>query len=186
MTMTGRFESCLRYREKQLRSVNPKTNFYEVRNMSEQKNEFIREIEIDGIKVEVDLRSVKKIDVFKIGDNIKVLKKEYDTFKTYSGVIIDFVAFKERPAIVVAYFEQDYAGVDIRFETITKDTKGIEIAPCLPHEMTINKDRVIDKFNYKIEEQQHKVDELKAKRDYFIKNFSKFFEETPGAQNESN
>lgn len=151
--------------------------------MNEQKNEFIREIEIDGIKVEVDLRSVKKIDVFKIGDNVKILKKEYnDTFKTYSGVIIDFVAFKERPAIVVAYFEQDYTGVNIHFETITKDTQGIEIAPCLPHEMTINKDRVIDKFNYEIDQQQHKVDELKAKRDYFIKNFSKFFEKTRGTE----
>lgn len=151
--------------------------------MNEQKDEFIREIEIDGIKVEVDLRSVKKIDVFKIGDNVKILKKEYnDTFKTYSGVIIDFVAFKERPAIVVAYFEQDYMGVNIHFETITKDTQGIEIAPCLPHEMTINKDRVIDKFNYEIDQQQHKVDELKAKRDYFIKNFSKFFEETRGIE----
>ena len=155
--------------------------------MNEENKEFIREIEIDGIKVEVDLRTVKKVDVFKIGDNIKVLKKEYnDTFKTYSGVIVDFVAFKERPAIVVAYFESDYSGVNIKFETITKDTQGVEIAPCLPHEMTINKDRVIDKFNYEIDQQQHKVDELKAKRDYFIKNFSKFFEEEQGAQNESN
>lgn len=153
--------------------------------MSEQKNEFIREIEIDGIKVEVDLRSVKKIDVFKIGDNIKVLKKEYERFETYSGVIVDFVAFKERPAIVVAYFKPEYYTVDIQFETITKDTKGIEIAPCLPHEMTINKDRVIDKFNYQIDQEQHKVDELKAKRDYFIKNFSKFFEETQEAKHES-
>ena len=155
--------------------------------MNEQEN-FIREIEIDGIKVEVDLRNVKKIDTYRIGDNIKLLKKEYnDTYSTYSGVIVDFVAFKERPAIVVAYFEQDYSGTFIRFETITKDTKDIEIAPCLPHEMKINKNRVIDKFNYEIEAQQHKVDELKAKRDYFIENFSKFFEDTEkGAANESN
>lgn len=145
--------------------------------MNEQEKNFIREIEIDGIKVEVDLRSVKKVDVFKIGDNIKILKKEYSDYKTYSGVIVDFVNFKERPAIVVAYFSNDYSGVNIQFETITKDSKDIEIAPCLPHEMTINKNRVIDKFNYEIDAQQHKVDELKAKRDYFIENFSKFFEE---------
>ena len=141
-------------------------------------NEFEREIEIDGVKVAVDMRTVKKIDVYRVGDNIKVLKKEYnDTFKTYSGVIVDFVAFKERPAIVVAYFESDYSGVNIKFETITKDTQGVEIAPCLPHELSINKNRVIDKFNYEIEQQQHKVDELKAKRDYFLENFGKFFEE---------
>ena len=145
--------------------------------MSEE-NEFIREIEIDGIKVAVDMRTVKKIDTYKVGDNIKVLKESYDNhFDTYSGVIVDFVAFKERPAIVIAYFVNDYSGVNIQFETITKDTVGIEIAPCLPHELSINKNRVIDKFNYEIEQQQHKVDELKAKRDYFIENFGKFFEE---------
>nr|DAR01503.1 MAG TPA: hypothetical protein [Caudoviricetes sp.] len=140
-------------------------------------NEFEREIEIDGVKVAVDMRTVKKIDVYRVGDNVKVLKKSYDTYHTYSGVIVDFVNFKELPAIVVAYFNQDYSGTSIEFETITKDTKNIEIAPCLPHELSINKNRVIDKFNYEIEQQQHKVDELKAKRDYFLENFGKFFEE---------
>lgn len=146
-------------------------------------NEFLKEIEINGVKIEVDLRTAKKIDVFRIGDNIKILKKDYNEYKTYSGVVIDFVAFKERPAIVVAYFKQDYSGVEICFETITKDSQEIEIAPCLPHEMTINKNRVIDKFNYQIEAKQHEVDELVSKRDYFIKNFSKFFEETETEKN---
>ena len=140
-------------------------------------NEFEREIEIDGVKVAVDMRTVKKIDVYRVGDNVKVLKKSYDTYHTYSGVIVDFVNFKELPAIVVAYFNQDYSGTSIEFETITKDTKDIEIAPCLPHELSINKNRVIDKFNYEIEQQQHKVDEVKAKRDYILENFRKFFEE---------
>ena len=144
--------------------------------MSELK-EFEREIEIDGVKVAVDMRTVKKIDVYRVGDNVKVLKKSYDTYHTYSGVIVDFVNFKELPAIVVAYFIQDYSSTSIEFETITKDTKDIEIAPCLPHELSINKNRVIDKFNYEIEQQQHRVDELKAKRDYFLENFGKFFEE---------
>ena len=140
-------------------------------------NEFEREIEIDGVKVAVDMRTVKKIDVYRVGDNVKVLKKSYDNYNTYSGVIVDFVNFKELPAIVVAYFNQDYSCTSIEFVTITKDTKDIEIAPCLPHELSINKNRVIDKFNYEIEQQQHKVDELKAKRDYFLENFGKFFEE---------
>lgn len=143
----------------------------------ENEDQYIREIEIDGIKVAVDMRTVKKIDTFKIGDNVKVLKKNYDSYQVYSGVIVDFVNFKERPAIVVAYFDQSYTGTEIRFETITKDTKDLEIAPCLPHELSINKNRVVDKFNYEIEQQQHKVDELKAKRDYFLANFGKFFEE---------
>lgn len=142
------------------------------------ENEFIREIEINGIKVEVDLRTCKRIDTFKIGDNVKVLKKQYgEEYKVYSGVIVDFVNFKERPSLVVAYFENSYSGVNIKFETITKDSKDIEIAPCLPHEMKLNKDRVVDKFDIEIAAKEREADELRQKKQYFIDNFEKFFEE---------
>ena len=141
------------------------------------ENEFIREIEINGIKVEVDLRTCKRIDTFKIGDNVKVLKKQYgEEYNVYSGVIVDFVNFKERPALVVAYFNNSYSGVNIKFETITKDSKDIEIAPCLPHEMKLNKDRVVDKFDIEIAAKEREADELREKKQYFIDNFEKFFE----------
>ena len=138
-------------------------------------NEFIRTIEVNGIKMEVDLRTCKRIDTFKIGDNVKVLRKDYSGYNVYSGVIVDFVNFKERPAIVVAYFDQSYNGVDIKFETITSESKDIEIAPCLPHELEINRDRVIDRFNIAIAAKEREADDLRQKRDYFINNFSKFF-----------
>lgn len=142
------------------------------------ENEFIREIEINGIKVEVDLRTCKRIDTFKIGDNVKVLKKQYgEEYRVYSGVIVDFVNFKERPALVVAYFDNSYSGVNIKFETITKDSQDIEIAPCLPHEMKLNKDRVVDKFDIEIAAKEREADELRQKKQYFIDNFEKFFEE---------
>lgn len=142
------------------------------------ENEFIREIEINGIKVEVDLRTCKRIDTFKIGDNVKVLKKDYSgNYSVHSGVIVDFVNFKEYPALVVAYFDNSYSGVEIRFETITKDSQNVDIAPCLPHEMKINKDRVLDKFDIAIAAKEREADELRQKKQYFIDNFEKFFEE---------
>ena len=140
-------------------------------------NEYIKQIEINGIKVEVDLRTCKTISTYKVGDNIKVLKKNYgDNFSVYSGVIVDFVAFRERPAIVIAYFDQNYNSTDIKFETITQDSTDIEIAPCLPHELKVNKDRVIDKFDIAIAAKEREADDLRQKKDYFIQNFSKFFE----------
>lgn len=140
-------------------------------------NEYIKQIEINGIKVEVDLRTCKTISTYKIGDNIKVLKKNYgDNFSVHSGVIVDFVAFRERPAIVIAYFDQNYNSTDIKFETITQDSTDIEIAPCLPHELKVNKDRVIDKFDIAIADKEREADDLRQKKDYFIQNFSKFFE----------
>lgn len=141
-------------------------------------NEYIREIEINGIKLEVDLRTCKQITTYKVGDNVKILKKNgCSNHQVYSGVIVDFVNFKELPAIVVAYFDQSYYGTDIKFETITKDSDDIEIAPSLPHELELNKDRVLDKFDVSIAAKQREVDELVQKKEYFIKNFSKFFME---------
>ena len=142
-----------------------------------ENKDFIREIEINGIKLEVDLRTCKRVDTFKIGDNIKVLKKNYNDYSVYSGVIVDFVAFKQKPAIVVAYFNQDYSGVSIKFETITEDSKEIEIAPCLPHELKLNKARVLDKFDLQIAEKEREADNLRQKKQYFIENFGKFFEQ---------
>lgn len=149
-------------------------------NVGLEKNEFIREIEINGIKVEVDLRTVRQITTYKVGDNVKLLMKTYNGHTVYPGVIVDFVNFKELPAIVVAYFESDYSGTNIRFTTITKKTEDMEIAPCLPHELSLNKARVVDKFNISIEEAKRKVEDLVQKRDYFIKNFSKFFDDEKG------
>lgn len=141
------------------------------------ENENIKTIEINGVKLEVDLRTCRRIDTFKVGDNVKILKKQYNEYRVYSGVIVDFVNFKERPAIVVAYFNQDYNGVEIKFETITKDSQDVDIAPCLPHEMKINKARVIDKFDLRIAEKMREADELRQKKEYFVKNFGKFFDD---------
>ena len=92
----------------------------------EDEKQYMKTIEINGVKLEIDLRTAKRVDTFKIGDNVKVLKKEYgDGWNTYSGVIIDFVAFKERPAIVIAIFKEEYNSVDIEYETITQDSKDI-------------------------------------------------------------
>ena len=147
--------------------------------MTDEK-EYLKTIEINGVKLEIDLRTAKRVDTFKIGDNVKILKKEYDSWNTYSGVIIDFVAFKERPAIVVAIFKNNYSSVDIEYETITQDSKNIEFVPCLDMEMKINKERVIDKFNAQIDAKKTELNDIEAKKEYFVKNFSKYFEKTSG------
>lgn len=35
-----------------------------------------RIIEIDGVKIEVDLRTAKRIDTYRVGDNVKILNKD--------------------------------------------------------------------------------------------------------------
>jgi hypothetical protein len=131
-----------------------------------------RIIEINGIKLEVDMSTAKRIDEFKVGDNIKVLKDARDVMP---GVIVDFVNFKELPTIQIAVFKQDYWGTQIEFINYNSRTEGIEIMPCSEHELRLEKCRVIDKFNLEIEKKQSEVDELIQKRDWFVKHFAKYF-----------
>jgi len=64
-----------------------------------------RIIEINGIKMEVDLRTAKRIDTFKVGDPVKILDCTYSTPQIYAGVIVGFAEFNKHAAIeVIQYF----------------------------------------------------------------------------------
>jgi hypothetical protein len=140
-----------------------------------------RIIEINGIKLEVDLSTAKRIDEFRVGDNVKVLKKSGDSYDVLAGVIVEFVNFKELPTMIIAVFKQDYWGTKLEFINFNSLTKDFEITLCCEHELKLEKCRVIDKFNQEIEKKQSEVDELTNKRDYFVKYFAKYFEENKDA-----
>jgi len=144
----------------------------------ENQNENIRTIEINGIKLEVDLRTAKRIDQFKVGDNVKVLKKNGgNSFSVVAGVIIDFVNFKELPTIQIATFESDYFGSKIDFLNFNSKTEDIEICAVSEHELVLEKNRVIDKLNAEIEKEKNKIDELETKKRYFLEHFGKYFKD---------
>lgn len=135
-----------------------------------------RVIEINGVKLEVDLSTAKRIDEFKIGDNVKVLRKGYnDNYDVLAGVIVEFVNFKELPTMIIAVFKQDYNGSRIEFINFNSETKDCEITLCSDHELKLEKCRVVDKFNLEIEKKKSELDELINKRDWFVKYFEKYF-----------
>lgn len=91
--------------------------------MSEEK----RIIEINGIKMEIDLRTAtsRTVDTFCIGDKVKILLKEYgDSFRSYAGAIVGFDAFQQRPTIIVAYLAGGYSAAEIKFAYINADKQG--------------------------------------------------------------
>lgn len=132
-------------------------------------------VEINGQKFDVDMSTARKIDEFRVGQNVKVLVKDYSGYKAYPGVITEFVNFKELPTIVIAIFKESYDGCNIEFLYYNSQTVDTEIAPTCEHELEINKERAIDKFNVQIENYLSKADELRNKRDYFQKYFDKHF-----------
>ena len=74
-----------------------------------------RVVEINGVKMEVDLRSAttQEVNTYKVGDQVKVLIKDYSSWKDYPGTIVGFDNFKQRPTIIIAYLERYNS--DIRF-----------------------------------------------------------------------
>lgn len=136
-----------------------------------------RIVEIDGVKIEVDLRTAKRIDTFKVGDNVKVLCNKYnDTFVVKPGIITDFANFKEKPTIVVAVFNEGswsscpsiefihiYEGMEDKYEIVyTSD-----------EDLRLTKDGVIEKFEREIAKKRNEAQDLENQLNYFIKHFLK-------------
>ena len=133
-------------------------------------------IEINGVKLEVDLTQATVIDNLKVGDKVKVLKKEYSSYSTYAGIIIGFAAFKELPSIEIAYLDVSYSEAKICFTTYNSESKDIEIIksyddnwyPFAEHD-------IIDKMNREILKKQEEIANIKRQIDYFKNNFDRYF-----------
>lgn len=107
-----------------------------------------RIIEINGIKMEVDLRDVKIIENYKVGDNIKVLIKKYsDNYVSHVGVIIGFDNFEAHPTVVIAYLNVEYNKASIEFLYFNSHSKDVEITQLNDWDLPLQKSDVIEKFN---------------------------------------
>lgn len=132
-----------------------------------------RVVEINGVKMELDLRQATTIDTYKVGQNIKILMKEYGgTYKSHPGLIVGFDNFKNLPTIVIAYFERSYGSqADIKFAYLNRESKDIEITSMVEDEVPVNREEGIATFDRAITQKVRELDDLKAKRSYFVQHF---------------
>lgn len=134
-----------------------------------------RIIEINGIKMEIDLRTAKRIDEFKIGDNVKVLRRSGNEYTVLAGVIIDFVDFKELPTIQIATFRFDYWGNHLEFINFNAQSKDLEVCGVSEHELALEKNKVVDQFDREIAKKTNELDDILNKKNYLLKHFGKYF-----------
>lgn len=134
-----------------------------------------RIIEIEGVKLEVDLRKAKQIDTYKVGDPIKVLDKSYSDIKVRAGVIVGFSEFKENPTIDIMMLSTDYGDPTFSFISIHKGTTKYEIAPYNNYENLFKRVNVIEAMDKEITKKELELENLKTKRKYFIDEYSKAF-----------
>lgn len=130
-------------------------------------------IEINGVKLEVDLRQAKVISSYKVGDSIKLLKKEYDCWKVYPGVIVGFTEFKNLPTIEILYL--DYSA--IAYTIFNSETKTIEIAAFNKYEVMFSKSDIIAKLDVEIHRAEEDLRDKKQRKKAFLETFSKAFKD---------
>jgi hypothetical protein len=143
------------------------------------ENENKRIVEIDGVKLEVDLRSAKVVENYKVGDPVRVLHSG-DGYRSgiKPGVIVGFCEFGENPAIEILELDVDYTSINFRTVTIIsgRDNK-VQIAPYDQYEGLISQSDVVTRFDRKIQEKELELADLKLKKKYFIDDFAKAFKQ---------
>lgn len=133
-------------------------------------------IEINGVKLEVDLRNAKRIDNLKVGDTVKVLRKEYgDSYKSSAGVIVGFDNFQKLPSIIIAYIGDRYDKSNITTFCYNSESKDIEIVAANEHDLSFEKSEVLEKIDKEIAQKHLEIKELESKRSYFLHHFKKYF-----------
>jgi hypothetical protein len=142
--------------------------------MSEENK---RIVEIDGVKLEVDLRTAKVIDHYKIGDPVRVMTGETYGNPIKAGVIVGFCEFEKNPAIEILVLDPDYSGVAFKTVTIVSGKENkVQIAPYDRYEGLVSKADVVTRFDREIQQKELELADLKLQKQYFIDDFAKAFE----------
>lgn len=138
-----------------------------------ETNENKRIIEVKGVKMEIDLRHAKRIDEFKVGDTIKVLKKQWNEgWKSHLGTIAGFDDFKNLPTIIIAYLD----GPRLEFCYFNAESKDVEICGAYDTDLTYTKGDILTAMDRDIETKRREIAGMEEKKEYFIRNFGRYFE----------
>lgn len=133
-------------------------------------------IEINGVKIEVDMRYARKIEAYKVGDRVKLLSKKYgDSYESYPGIIVGFDNFKMLPTIIIAYLETSYSCASIKFAYLNSSSKDIEICPIVDNYIALEKSTIIEAMDRDITKKEEEIFEMKTRKEYFLNNFNEYF-----------
>lgn len=139
-------------------------------------------IEINGVKMEVDMRTAKRVDTFKVGDRVKLLRKaRYSSEPSiHHGVIVGFDNFEKAPTIVVSYLESTYSP-EIKIAHINclqpEDTT-FELIADTDHTLPVAKSDVLRVFDREVSKKVEEIRDQYRKKRYFISRFGAMFGET--------
>lgn len=132
-----------------------------------------RIIEINGIKAEIDLRTIKKIEAYRVGQPVKVLVKGYSDYQVHPGVIVSVDPFEALPTINVAYIPNAWgAEGKIEFKALNSASTGIEICAIDDDDILPSRESVVDMFDRAIEKERQKLADLESRKAWFLRLYS--------------
>lgn len=138
-------------------------------------------IEINGVKMEVDLRHAKLVhENIKVGSKVKLLEKNgYGAQSVYPGVVIGFENFQTMPTIIVAYVKGGYGsdcGLLIAYVNSSKQaTEKWEMVPSYDDDLPVRKGEVLAYFDRESNKKRAELEDLEAKREAFLLHFNSYF-----------
>lgn len=134
-------------------------------------------IEVNGVKLEVDLRTARRVDTLRVGDRVKVLTKAYDGYAVSAGTIIGFEPFANLPTIIVAYLSKDYRSSDVKFCHFNAQSTDVEIVKAIDDDaVEIDKVNILANLDNEIAKKRDEITEIERKRQYFLDNFRAYWE----------
>lgn len=135
-------------------------------------------IEVNGVKLEVDLRTAKRVDTLRVGDRVKVMVKGYSDWKVHAGTVAGFEPFKNLPTVIIAYLESDYSGSKLKFLYFNSQTKETEVIKAIDDDqLDIEKANILQHFDKEEAKLEAQLDEIKRTRQYFLDNFKAYWPE---------
>ena len=129
-------------------------------------------IEINGVKLEVDLRNATRVETLRVGTRVKVLKKNYSSYAVLHGVIIGFEPFKKLPTIIVAAASVEYDKAKIEFIYYNSESVDIEIVVALDNDTSaLDKNDFLEQVDREITKKSAEIKEMKLRKEFFLKQF---------------
>ncbi|MFC0302738.1 hypothetical protein ACFSTI_24945 [Rhizorhabdus histidinilytica] len=137
-------------------------------------------IEVNGVKLEVDLRTARRIEELQVGSRVKVLDSTgYSGAQVYPGIIVGFEPFKELPTIIVAYVKAEYNDVGLKTISYNAKTEKVEIVASIDDDFSVSKKEVLGWFDREEQKARNTLAEIAAKREFFLDRFKAYWRDEP-------
>lgn len=136
-------------------------------------------IEVNGVKLEVDMRHARRIEELRVGSRVKVLTKTYSGAEVNPGVVVGFEPFPSKPTIIIAYVKAGYSDVGLHTLSYNADTKDVEIVASIDDDFSVSKTEVLGWFDRERTKLANQASELEAKQQFFLDRFQNYWRDEP-------